>query len=160
MDFGTILDKWDKLRETDGIYDKDAQEPGINKSAEKHQKKVRQVKSDASIDLHGLSSDEAWIALESFFESSRKKGYKKVLIIHGKGNHRPSLSLSNVLPGPHNRTEFRNEEGAMRDLSRRFVESCSFAGKSGYSPAREGGTGATWVFLKEGDKTETTVPGR
>ncbi|MCL2093932.1 MAG: Smr/MutS family protein [Treponema sp.] len=70
--------------------------------------------------------------MDSFFTQSHARGFEKILIIHGKGNH---------LKG--------GQEGVLRDLCRRFIESCSFAGESGYSSAKEGGTGSTWVLLKE-----------
>jgi DNA-nicking Smr family endonuclease len=145
VDFGEILEKWEKQTADLGqIYDKDAaslQEGNVKETVfdgtkvrgERRSRLLRKNPDDF-IDLHGLSRDEAWMALEVFFENSRRKGCEKVLIIHGKGNHRNELS-----------------EGALRNLSRRFIESCSFAGESGYSSAREGGTGATWVILKEKD---------
>ena len=154
MDFGAILDKWEKQTIENEVFDKDAEALNEEDKTENHHSRERQIKSDASIDLHGLTGDEAWIALETFFENSRKKGFKKVLIIHGKGNHRNtdplgSVKLKDVQHA--GRTKLRGDEGVLRDLSRRFVESCSFAGKSGHNPAREGGTGATWVILKERD---------
>ena len=132
VDFGTILDKWEKKAAGNKICPKEDEEP---KPGNSHSR-ARNIKTDAVLDLHGFGSDEAWIALEAFFENSRKREHRKVLIIHGKGNHRSNS---------------RDETGGMRDLTRRFIESCSFAGKSGYSPGREGGTGATWVMLKDGD---------
>ena len=148
MDFGVILDKWEKQAagnsHADGMaaaYGKDADTPEDENPIEKHPNRIERKKNDAFIDLHGLNSGEAWAALEVFFENSRKTGCKKVLIIHGKGNHR--------VEAPRNKNA-RNRvyEGSLRELSRRFIESCSFAGKSGHGPAREGGTGATWVMLK------------
>ena len=137
MDFGDILDNWLSQNE---IYDKDAVSPGERTVPGNRRYKLLRKKPDASIDLHGLTGDEAWAALDAFFEESRKKRFEKLLIIHGKGNHRSETSLN---------------EGVLRDITRRYIENCSFAGESGYSPAREGGTGATWVILKEAN-----VPGK
>ena len=146
MDFGDILKKWDKQKSEKGgpssasawlnrddVYDKDAiflreKNSGGAVNRGKRRYRLLRKKPDDVIDLHGLNRDEAWAALETFFENSRREGHEKLLIIHGKGNH--------------------GSEGALRDLSRRFIEICSFAGESGYSSAKEGGTGSTWVILK------------
>jgi len=133
MNFGDILNKWEKQNTENTAYDKDTRRDKAaatgRKPAGERRSRLLRKKPDDFIDLHGLNKDEAWLALENFFENSRKSGHEKVLIIHGKGNH--------------------SDESALRDHSRRFIESCSFAGESGYSPAREGGMGATWVLLKE-----------
>ncbi|MDR0386642.1 MAG: DNA mismatch repair protein MutS, partial [Treponema sp.] len=101
MDFGDILDAWDKqtaragkkrpasangvqeegsavdpvtawLR-INGIYDKDAETPeaGERQSAERR-RRLRTKKPDATLDLHGLTRDEAWTAMETFFEEGRR----------------------------------------------------------------------------------------
>ena len=140
MDFGTILDKWEKQKAANRVGDNSVSDNGVSedtgaraKSNERRSRLLRK-KPDAFIDLHGLNRDEAWSSLEAFFETSRNKGFEKVRIIHGKGSH--------------GKTE-GNSEGVLRELSRRFIENCSFAGESGFCTAREGGSGATWVILKE-----------
>ena len=146
MNFGDILEKWERQsagtrrRDPSGnkAYDSSVREEYATETVLRGERRSRLLRKrpDDSIDLHGLTRDEAWTALGTFFENSQKKGCEKLLIIHGKGNHR---SLLNEAP---------LDEGALRDLVRSFIEYCSFAGESGYSPAREGGTGATWVILK------------
>ena len=129
MDFGDILEKWERqTANPNKVYDKDAASFNDTLLRGERRSRLLRKKPDASIDLHGFNRDEAWTALETFFQNSRINGFEKVMIIHGKGNH--------------------GNEGALRELSRRFIETCSFAGESGYSSAREGGTGATWVILK------------
>jgi DNA-nicking Smr family endonuclease len=136
VNFRDILEKWEKQTPENRVYNKDAAAYGAyngggfngNKTAAERRTRLRRKKPDAFIDLHGLNVEEAWITLQAFFEDSRKKGLEKILVIHGKGNHW--------------------NEGILRDLSRRFIESCSYAGESGYCHARDGGTGATWVILK------------
>ena len=140
MNFGDILEKWEK-RTVKGAYDKDAvydREENTGRTLYRGERRSRLLRKtpDACIDLHGLTGDEAWAALETFFENSRKKGCEKLLIIHGKGNHQVNGDPC-------------QSEGVLRELSRRFIEICAFAGESGHSSAREGGTGATWVILKE-----------
>ena len=135
MNFGAILDKWEKQTSGNKVYDKDA---GSTADAARGRKtngarrsRLLRKKPDAFIDLHGLNRDEAWKSLEMFFENSRDNGLEKVQIIHGKGSHSNGAN-----------------ESALRELSRLFIENCSFAGESGHCSAREGGSGATWVILK------------
>ena len=132
MDFGAILDKWEKKTPSNAVYQKEVEESGEKNILAERRSRLLRKKPDAFIDLHGLTVDQAWTALETFFEDSRSKGFEKVLIIHGKGNH---LSGGN--------------EGALKSLSRRFIENCSTAGESGQNTARDGGSGATWVILKK-----------
>jgi DNA-nicking Smr family endonuclease len=142
MDFGAILDKWERQTPGNTFFDKDALNEGAGAggrvSGERRSRLLRK-KPDAYIDLHGLTREEAWSSLEVFFENSRNKGFEKVQIIHGKGSHGSSAGIS----------AFYCDEGTLRDLSRRFIEICSLAGENGYCPAREGGSGATWVILKK-----------
>lgn len=54
--------------------------------------RLRQVKRgivsvDYQLDLHGLTREEALLALSRFLLSARQKGQKAALIITGKGNH-------------------------------------------------------------------------
>ena len=136
MDFGAILEKWEKqnAKTQNEIYDRDSapRKFDVMKVGERRSRLLRKSPDD-HIDLHGLNRDEAWIALENFFENSRRKGHEKILIIHGKGNHGASVQ----------------GEAALKELSRRFIETCSFAGESWHGSAKDGGTGATWVILKE-----------
>ncbi|GHV69701.1 hypothetical protein AGMMS49928_13130 [Spirochaetia bacterium] len=140
MDFGNIMDEW--LRDNP-VPDKDAEarereSPGA--LAERRRRLLRK-KPDAVIDLHGLLQDEAWTALNTFFEDSRRQGFDKVLVIHGKGNHSAGEAL-------------------LKQLSTRFIETCAYAGEHGFGSAAEGGSGATWVILKGEQKTGASVPDR
>ena len=141
MNFGAILDKWEKQTAKAGVQKNDLifpdEKPVRNEKSIPELRGIRRSrllgkKPDTVIDLHGLDRNEAWIALESFFRNSRMAGYEKVLIIHGKGNHR------------------KTEEGGIKDLTKNFIESCPLAGESGFCRAKEGGSGATWVILKDG----------
>ena len=139
MNFGEILEKWEKGTPANVVYDKDSSVADLDRTRGRNMPAGRRTrllhkKPDASLDLHGLNCEEALKALHNFFEDSRWRRYEKVLIIHGKGNH-----YSNLMSG----------EAALRDITRRFIESCSYAGESGFCPSKSGGRGATWVILKE-----------
>jgi len=145
LDFGDILNKWEKQTAArNGSYDKDdglfPEKDAAGTCRGERRSRLLRKKPDASIDLHGMNREEAWTALKVFFENSRREGCEKLLIIHGKGNHRNTVSYN---------------EGVLKDLSKHFIETCPYAGESGLSSAREGGSGATWVILKG-----TNVPGK
>lgn len=91
---------------------------------------LRTMKPEATIDLHGLTRDEAWNRLDAFVGDCKRRGLKKILVIHGKGNH--SHGTDPVL-GP---------------MVRLFIEKDSRMGSSGHPDRNNGGTGATWVIIK------------
>jgi DNA-nicking Smr family endonuclease len=155
MDFGDILDKWDRqigkplkqkaarmtaeqktdvlsswLRIND-VVDKDAELFGAAAPSEKgeRRRRLRSKKPDAFLDLHGKTRDEAWASMDEFFRLGRQQGLEKLLIIHGKGNHSEG-------------------EAVLKRVVQEYLERCAFAGESGQSTAAEGGSGATWVLLK------------
>jgi DNA-nicking Smr family endonuclease len=131
VDFGNILDQWEQKHE---VYDKDAEDPALNGqrvSASEQRRRLLLRQPDASIDLHGLTRDDAWTALNQFFATARRQGFCQVGIIHGKGNHSQG-------------------EAVLKRTVQEFIERCPFAGESGHSNAANGGSGATWVLLKTG----------
>jgi DNA-nicking Smr family endonuclease len=142
MNFGEILKKWesisgettDQKKETDEwlsnnkLIDKDSGLKNHDRG-ETRQRLVR-MNPDDILDIHGLTSDKAWILLDQFFNDARDKGFEKLRIIHGKGNRSAG-------------------DAVLKHTVRNFIEKCSFAGESGYEKAKHGGTGATWVLLKD-----------
>jgi DNA-nicking Smr family endonuclease len=112
------------------VYDKDAEAAeGEAAAAGGRRSGLLARRPDAVLDLHGLTRNEAWDALEGFFRDGRLRGFKKLLIIHGKGNH-------------------SNGTGVLKETCRTFIEHCPFAGESGHGKAADGASGATWVILK------------
>lgn len=112
-----------------GVQDKDADAEAEALSAAERRRFLRAKSPDAAIDLHGLTRDEAWLRLSSFFAAARRQGAEKVLVVHGKGNHSEG-------------------EAVLKRTTRDFVERCPFAGECGQADSRSGGAGATWVILK------------
>ncbi|MDR2193623.1 MAG: Smr/MutS family protein [Treponema sp.] len=121
-----ILSAW---LDTHEIYDKDANEKAARSDAENRVRLLRK-EPDAAIDLHNLTQDKAWNALEFFFQECSVQKLEKVLIIHGKGIH-------------------SGGEAVLKHLVQKFIENNPLAGESGYNPAKSGGSGATWVILKK-----------
>jgi len=156
LNFGDVLDEWERKKKaptvkekqtekqfekkahpldvwlrTNPIPDKDSQADTDlareKEAAGERRRRLRNKKPDDSIDIHGLTSDEAWIALESFFNYSHRRGLEKVLIIHGKGNH-------------------SRDKAVLKQCVREFTEKNPYAGECGQSET--GGSGTTWVILK------------
>jgi len=125
--FGDILDKWSSVH---GIEDKDVEDSDKQISAQEKRRRLRNKKPDAELDIHGKTRDEAWQELEVFFGDAKEKGFEKLVIIHGKGNHSAG-------------------ESVLKRVVMDFIERCPFAGESGKGKAAAGGEGATWVLLKE-----------
>jgi len=94
---------------------------------------------EASIDLHGLTRDEAWDALHDFFNMAQFRGLEKVLIIHGKGNR---INESG-----------QYTTGVLKKMVQDFLEHCPYAGENGYSSASTGGSGSTWVLIKKSQRS-------
>ncbi|MDC7226309.1 MAG: Smr/MutS family protein [Spirochaetales bacterium] len=92
-------------------------------------KKLMKQPSQKSLDLHGLTAEQAGREVEQFLSESKRRGLKKVLIIHGKGYHsngRPVLKKEVI----------------------KILERNSIAGEFGTADRKEGGSGAVWVLLK------------
>jgi len=126
MNFADIFNKWE---ESNAIYDKDTEAESDQINPRENRSRLRNKKPDAHLDIHGLTRVEAWQALNNFFNDSKEKGLKKILIIHGKGNHSTG-------------------EAVLKRMLTEFIEQCPFAGESGRGKPSTGGEGATWVLLK------------
>lgn len=50
-----------------------------------------------TLDLHGLTADEAKVALLRFIDSHYRKRHKMLLVIHGKGRHHGPAKLKNLV---------------------------------------------------------------
>jgi len=120
-----IMEEWLRNHE---VYDKDANEEKTSAPGEQR-RRLLHSQPDAVLDIHGLTDEEAWLTLDNFFLMAKDRGYKKLRIIHGKGNRSQGKAV-------------------LGRTVRVFIEQCPYAGESGYEKAPNGGTGATWVFLK------------
>ena len=97
----------------------------------KLQRKLRQgsIRPEASIDLHGCRQTEAVRLLEQFFEDARRHRYRMLLVIHGKG--------------------YRSEsEAVLKPLVHRWLANKSQVLAWCPAQARDGGAGASYVYLK------------
>ena len=130
MNFGDILDKWEK--QDNSVYDKDIEDTNLQATGPNMRRRLKSKKPEAELDIHGQTRDEAWQSLEVFFAEARRNGLEKIQVIHGKGNHSSGKPV------------------LMRTVME-FIEHCPYAGESGRGKASTGGEGATWVLLKEAE---------
>ncbi len=89
---------------------------------------------DASIDLHGLTRQEANQHLSKFLHFSIEDGYRCVHIIHGKGYR-----------SPENHPVLKNDINVWLRQHQEVLAFCS-------TPPKDGGTGAVFVLLKLSEK--------
>ena len=88
---------------------------------------------DAQVDLHGMGIDQARAALDAFLGSTRARGERCVLVIHGKGEH-----------SPQGMGVLRGEMAAWLSQGPASQHVAAFASASD----RDGGVGAVYVLLR------------
>lgn len=118
-----------------GVPDKDEREAstGDDRQARIDEaKRLRHMRPQAVLDLHGRTAAEADRLIAEFLFSSSRSGLEKVLIVHGKGIHSTG--------GP-----------VMAEVARKALESNSLAGSFGPADRDQGGRGATWVRIRKRD---------
>ncbi|MCL1993334.1 MAG: Smr/MutS family protein [Spirochaetes bacterium] len=135
MSFKDIFEKWERGQSPNAMdawvhaYKKDESDYKSSRNSGLR-RRLRSKKPDDVLDIHGLTRDEAWLSLENFFSKAKNSAFEKVLVIHGKGNH-------------------SNGDAVLGRIVREFIEKCPYAGESGQEKASAGGSGATWILLKE-----------
>ncbi len=102
-----------------------------------------QMVIDGRLDLHGLSRDNAYVALGAFIKRSYGRGHRCVLVITGKGRSGKSASESAWLEGEERGVLRRAlpdwlAEDAMRAMVLRAVS----------AQPKDGGDGAFYVLLR------------
>ena len=115
-----------------GTVDKDKiAESTVERTKQQDREYLLNMRPEAYLDLHGLHQDEARIRLDSFISDCKRRGLRKIMIIHGKGIHT------------------QGTDPVLGELVRRFIEIDPRCGSSGHPKNKaEGGSGATWVILK------------
>jgi DNA-nicking Smr family endonuclease len=147
MDFGDILKQWEnrkKQRTNRGAMEswlekyspgehirekREANEAHRNVVAAERRRRLRALRPQRQLDLHGLSVSEAAERLDTFLRECHKDGLKKVLIIHGKGKH-------------------SKKEPVLARAIRGYVQKSPYAGEHGAAGKNFGGNGAIWVILR------------
>ncbi len=154
MNFGEILDRWEKSQGPSGKgaakpaesridmeaalqrYPPGEQGPEARESqsltgraARSATRLLKDLKPQAVLDLHGLSSVEAEEALDRFIRDAKARGLSKVLIIHGKGLHSPGQPV-------------------LQRVVQSYLEKCPYTGAFARADRSDGGRGATWVLIR------------
>ena len=130
-DFGSILDSWEQKNGTPGsdLIEKTEEYEGVVK----HRISGRRLPIDDTIDLHGMTLEQACNAVDDFLRAAVQQAYQKVLIIHGKGTH----------------TSEESEGGVLRSEIRKYLELHPLAGETGVPKIQQGGEGAVWVLVRQ-----------
>jgi DNA-nicking Smr family endonuclease len=105
-------------------------------------RQLKRVKIEARFDMHGLSLEKGYNALERFLRTSQQRGFKTVLVITGKGSLTAENTLRRQLP-------FWVEETPMRQLVATL-----------HHPAKihDGGHGAYYLELRKMNKVNPYRP--
>lgn len=147
MDFGDILSQWENQAPKKEKKSKDCNKvlsqwlesnEIVDKDKDIKSKTVcavssKNIKIDDKIDLHNMTVTEARDALNRFVKKSAQKGMKKILIVHGKGIH-------------------SSNGGVLKVLVRQYIEEHPLLGTSGEASKIDGGSGATWVIIRNKKK--------
>ena len=149
-DFGDILRRWEDhqrgrsrgkprsqrmleqyLMDKPPASKEDAESAGDEHSERERAGSVhaKRLPVDADIDLHGLTRAEAESRTDRFIREAHRKGYRKVLVVYGKGLH--------------------SREGAvLRKAIHRLLQDHPLTGAMGTPDRKDGGTGAAWVRIR------------
>ena len=106
----------------------DGPDPEDSTRSGAHTTRPDKVRVDDTLDLHGYRLEEALATTGAFIDRAVENGYRKVLVIHGKG---------------------ANGQGILRTQVRAYLEHHPMTGAMGYSRGAEGGRGALWVMLRD-----------
>ncbi|WP_304225371.1 Smr/MutS family protein [Gracilinema caldarium] len=173
MDFGDILDEWEKRTA------KPAGKKAIQaerRAARQEQQERNERSSEKKVDpltawlrVHGVEDkDKANPDLDLSDSELRAREHKRlmnkapdaVLDLHGLTRDEAWERLGQffsqarshgaekllVIHGKGNHSE---GEAVLKRTTKQFIEQCPFAGQHGHPPAEGGGSGATWVILKK-----------
>lgn len=98
---------------------------------EKTINELRMMLPQATLDLHGMTQEEAEGALSGFIRDAVESKLEKIAVIHGKGLH----SEDGV--------------GILKDVTMQVLEKSGCCREAGFAKPGFGGSGVTWVILKK-----------
>ena len=137
-----------KKKTTVTIKDKEDWSTYIQNPKDVYDKEVYKKKNINSnklkkIDLHGTSLIEANKKVKNFILTSYKQGYKKLLVITGKG------SRSNAYNNPYISDKTSILKNSVPDFVSSDPELSNIVKKITKADLRDGGDGAIYIFLKK-----------
>lgn len=115
-----------------GTEDKDSEGPAAvsEREREAENRRLRDLRPQARLDLHGQTAEDAEKSIEAFLEGASRSGLEKVLVVTGKGVHSKG-------------------EPVLGKTARRVLEASPFAGRFGTAAQQDGGSGALWVLIRK-----------
>ena len=119
-------------KELKNIYDKDSSLEDRNKNSNKIGK----------IDLHGLSLDKANKIVENFINESFTTGYKKLIVVTGKGLR------SQVYKDPYRSGKMSVLRYSVPEYIKNNENLSSKVSRIEKADLKDGGDGAIYIFLK------------
>ena len=124
------------INNPNSIHDKDSAE-SINYIQKNKTKKI---------DLHGLSISQANEEVKNFLIKSYEEGYKKLIIITGKG------SRSKVYTDPYRSDKMSILRHSVQNFIENEIDLMNIVKKISQADIKDGGEGALYLFLKDKNK--------
>jgi len=124
------------INNTDSVYDKDSAE-SLN---------YIQTNKTKKIDLHGFSISKANEKVKLFLIKSYEEGYKKIIIITGKG------SRSKVYSDPYKSDKMSILRYSVQNFIENEIDLINIVKKISQADIKDGGEGAIYIFLKDKNK--------
>ncbi len=132
--FADIYDRWaaeqrqeEESRLEQAVAEK---EPETKAFPQIELSKLRQMLPQVTLDLHGLTAEEASRSVRDFLQDSHRNGLRKVCVIHGKGLHAPQ------------------GQGVLKDVVLQEIDRSKLVREFATPSARYGGSGVLWLILK------------
>lgn len=132
------------------IGDSPAPTPRVDRKTRKRLGKGKQ-EVDRSVDLHGLTQDQAFRHLKSVIEGAVKRGDKTLLVVTGKGGARFSQSGMDTPVANRTRADFDQFGGVLKRMVPIWLESAElkpFIEAYGEAAKDHGGEGALYIILR------------
>ena len=124
------------INNSDSIHDKDSEE-SIN---------YTQTNKIKKIDLHGFSVSKANEKIKFFLIKSYEEGYKKIIIITGKGTR------SKVYNDPYRSDKMNILKYSVQSFIENEKDLMAIVKKISQADIKDGGEGAIYLFLKDKNK--------
>jgi len=124
------------INNIDSVHDKDSAES----------RNYIQKNKTKKIDLHGFSLNQANKEVKNLLIKSYEKGYKKIIIITGKG------SRSKVYTDPYRSDKMSILRYSVQNFIENEIDLMTIVKKISKANIKDGGEGAIYIFLKDQNK--------
>jgi DNA-nicking Smr family endonuclease len=124
--------------------------PTLDRKTRRRISKGRQ-EVDRSVDLHGLTQDQAYSHLKSVVEGAIRRGDKTLLVVTGKGGARFSQTGQEVPVAQRTRADFNQFGGVLKRMVPVWLEEPAlkpFIISYGEASQEHGGEGAMYILLR------------